>query len=72
MPTSENLKRPVLEINYKCISCDNCVLICPENAVHVTKGDYFIEQWACTLCGFCLQVCPVDSIQLISYKEQEA
>lgn len=63
--------KPALEINHKCISCDNCALICPENAIHQVKNEYFIEKWSCTLCGFCLQVCPVDSIQKVIVDDYE-
>lgn len=57
---------PYLEVNTLCISCDNCKLICPENAVLKNGMDYVIETWSCTLCNACLEVCPVDCIKLIT------
>lgn len=57
---------PYLEINSLCISCDNCKLICPENAVLKNGLQYIIETWSCTLCNACVEVCPVDSIKLIN------
>ncbi len=56
---------PVLEINNRCISCDNCRLICPENSIMITNKKYFIETWSCTLCNLCVLICPVDCIKLI-------
>jgi Pyruvate/2-oxoacid:ferredoxin oxidoreductase delta subunit len=60
---------PVLEINERCISCDACRIICPEDAVLKYKDNYAIETWSCTLCSICIEVCPVDCIKLI---EEEA
>lgn len=56
---------PYLEINSLCISCDNCRLICPENAILKSQQVYSIETWACTLCEACIEVCPVDCIKMI-------
>lgn len=57
---------PYLEINSLCISCDNCRLICPENAVLKNGDQHVIDTWTCTLCYACVQVCPVDCIKMIS------
>lgn len=56
---------PYLEINGLCVSCDYCRLICPEKAILMSPGKYFIETWACTLCGLCTEVCPVDCIKMV-------
>ncbi|MBT3584969.1 MAG: 4Fe-4S binding protein [Halobacteriovoraceae bacterium] len=61
---------PILEINSTCIACDNCLYICPENAVLKNKNQYAIETWSCTLCNFCVEVCPVDCIKLIEKSEK--
>ena len=53
-----------LEITSICVTCDDCRLVCPENAVIANGQDYFIDQWSCTLCGLCQEVCPVDCIKL--------
>nr|BDT30257.1 4Fe-4S binding protein [Bacteriovorax sp. HI3] len=57
---------PYLEINTLCISCDNCNLICPENAILKNGTQYIVETWSCTLCNACVEVCPVDCIKLIN------
>lgn len=56
---------PYLNINSLCISCDNCRLICPENAVLKDGKQFVIDSWKCTLCHACIQVCPVDCIKII-------
>lgn len=60
---------PTLEINIRCISCDNCRLICPENAILTNGKTYSIDTWSCTLCGLCTEVCPTDAIDLIGLPE---
>lgn len=54
-----------LEINDLCISCDNCRLICPDEAILKIKNSYVIETWSCTLCSLCISLCPVDCIKII-------
>ncbi|MCB9060603.1 MAG: 4Fe-4S binding protein [Halobacteriovoraceae bacterium] len=57
---------PHLEINDRCISCDACRLLCPDNAILKIKENYLIEEWACTLCSICIHICPVNCIKLIN------
>ena len=54
---------PSLEITNRCISCDYCRLLCPENAILKIDQEYNVEVQACTLCGICIEVCPVDCIK---------
>lgn len=56
---------PKLEIGSLCIECDNCRLICPENAVLKMQTQYVIEPWACTFCNLCIEACPVDCIKVV-------
>lgn len=56
---------PKLEISQRCISCDNCKLVCPENSIFSDSGQYIIEQSTCILCHICIEVCPVDCIKLV-------
>ena len=53
----------ILEINSRCISCDLCKEICPQNAIISSYQSYFIESSSCTLCQYCIELCPVDSIK---------
>lgn len=50
--------------NKKCIQCDKCIKACRFNAIHVTKGNYFINQVDCEGCGYCYQVCPTGAISM--------
>ncbi len=53
----------ILEISSICIACDNCKMVCPENAVISNGAEYLIDTWSCTICGLCIEVCPVDCIK---------
>ena len=59
-----------LEITNRCIDCDICKQLCPENAVIKSFDRYTIEAWACTLCGVCVEACPVECIKLIKTSYQ--
>ena len=56
---------PILDIGSRCISCDNCTQICPENAIFIKNNEYSIDNRSCTLCQLCLEVCPIDCIRLL-------
>ncbi len=57
---------PYLSIGSSCIACDNCVPICPEDAIVSNLQEYTVDSWTCTLCQLCIEVCPVDCIKVIT------
>lgn len=57
------MNQVTLEISSICVSCDDCRLICPENAVISDGKLYSVDPWSCTLCGLCIEVCPVECIK---------
>lgn len=58
------MEYPSLKITQRCIDCDNCLIVCPEECIIRTPRGLVIEEWSCTLCGVCVNVCPVNAIQL--------
>ncbi len=48
----------------KCISCQDCITLCPSIFVPEGDGIRIVEQEHCTLCGHCLAACPVDAINI--------
>jgi NADPH-dependent glutamate synthase beta subunit-like oxidoreductase/Pyruvate/2-oxoacid:ferredoxin oxidoreductase delta subunit len=54
-----------------CFECDNCIIYCPQDAVHrvkrdmVTVGRYVDTDYAkCIGCHICMDVCPTGYIQM--------
>ncbi len=49
----------------KCIHCDQCIAVCPLNAVHLTNGTLSIDRSLCNNCGKCVLVCYSEAIKLL-------
>lgn len=60
-----------LEVQEKCIQCDNCRVVCPDNAVIQFQDSYAIDPWSCSLCMICVEVCPVDVIKLTEISTED-
>lgn len=45
-----------------CIDCDQCVKVCPYEAIHTENFLATIDQDKCTSCGLCVDACPTDCI----------
>jgi len=37
-----------------CIACEACSAVCPNNAINMLMGDYYIDEEKCTQCGTCV------------------
>ena len=50
-----------------CFSCDNCVAVCPDDAVHNIgmPGTYEIDLDYCKGCGICVAECPCGAIEML-------
>jgi Pyruvate/2-oxoacid:ferredoxin oxidoreductase delta subunit len=48
-----------------CISCDNCVLYCPDLAVKREADGYLVLTDYCKGCGVCVRECPTGSMEMI-------
>lgn len=49
----------------RCVSCLNCVRVCPVNVPVVSKmGEVNIDPVACQACGVCALECPVQAIEI--------
>ena len=45
-----------------CISCELCVRVCEDDALHMENGIPVRDLDRCTFCGDCIKVCPVDAM----------
>jgi len=68
---------PEAEIAFwdkRCISCGDCVEICPERAITHTqtgeRGSVIVDRTLCTGCGLCAECCPTNALELVG-KEYE-
>jgi len=48
----------------ECVGCENCVPVCPVEAISMQDGKAVIDQDTCTECESCVPVCPVDAIKV--------
>jgi len=54
-----------------CTECDNCMVFCPDNAIHVSADGfgYDIDYDHCKGCGVCVQECPRGSMEMVPEAE---
>ena len=70
---------PVID-KEKCIQCWQCIKVCPDRAISVSKETKKPSIWhgRCTFCGECAEVCPTRAItmtkdfELATYDIQQA
>ena len=48
-----------------CVSCDNCVVVCPDLAVERVDGGYRVLDDYCKGCGLCVKECPTGSMDMV-------
>lgn len=48
-----------------CISCDNCVVVCPDLAVRRVGDGYEVLAEYCKGCGLCVRECPTGSMTMV-------
>jgi electron transport complex protein RnfB len=68
LPTCQAMHETVLtdrQCHYGCLGLGDCVPVCPEKAIVISKGVARIEKELCTGCGICVESCPAGSIGLI-------
>ncbi len=45
-----------------CTGCEECVEVCPENAISMDEGKPVINEIMCSGCGACIPACPEDAL----------
>ena len=46
----------------ECVGCENCVPVCPVEAITMKDGKAIIDLDTCTECGTCVAECPTEAI----------
>ena len=44
-------------LSYKCVGCEDCIDICPTDAITIKRGKAVIDPEECTGCGQCVYMC---------------
>ena len=63
-PESQSPKVQKLYTESKCIGAQECVKMCPEDALTLTPKGIVTDYETCTLCGICADVCPTKAIEM--------
>ena len=59
------LKAKLIFKHKKCVSCGDCVRICPAKIIYMNDENYpYYEREKCISCFCCHEVCPVDAIEI--------
>lgn len=54
---------PVID-REKCDGCEDCMEVCPPEAITIVDGKAQISDVLCEECGVCVPECPTESISL--------
>jgi pyruvate formate lyase activating enzyme len=63
-PESQSVAAQKLYTEKNCIGAQECIAICPENALELTPKGIVTDFNACTLCGLCAEVCPTKAMEM--------
>ena len=56
--------KPKIE-HQKCILCQNCMRVCPEDAISVTNKKIEIDLEKCVGCAECITMCPTNALRIL-------
>ncbi|MCD6354809.1 MAG: glycyl-radical enzyme activating protein [Prolixibacteraceae bacterium] len=63
-PESQSPAVQKLYTESKCIGAQDCIKVCPENALTLTPKGIVTDYNACTLCGLCAEACPTKAMEM--------
>ncbi len=63
-PESQSVAAQKLYTEKNCIGAQECITVCPENALELTPKGIVTDFNACTLCGKCADVCPTKAMEM--------
>jgi pyruvate formate lyase activating enzyme len=63
-PESQSPKVQKLYTASKCIGAQDCIEVCPENALTLTPNGIVTDYEKCTLCGKCAEACPTKAMEM--------
>ena len=63
-PESQSPEVQKLYTASKCIGAQECIEVCPEDALTLTPDGIITDFNTCTLCGKCAEACPTKAIEM--------
>ena len=63
-PESQSPEVQKLYTASKCIGAQDCIEVCPEDALTLTPQGIITDGEKCTLCGLCAEACPTKAIEM--------
>lgn len=63
-PESQSPQVQKLYTESKCIGAQDCIEVCPENALTLTQAGIVTDSEKCTLCGLCAEACPTKAMEM--------
>lgn len=63
-PESQSPEVQKLYTASKCIGAQDCIEVCPNNALTLTSEGIVTDTEACNLCGKCAEACPSKAIEM--------
>jgi len=64
-PEGQSYQKELRQIKTNCIGCNECIKICPVNAIDVQKN---INRKICISCGKCAKVCFAGALEIVGYE----
>ena len=65
-PESQRLKPQILFESERCIRCNACITICPNDAIiAIADGLRQVRVELCNFCGLCMKVCYAGALEQI-------
>lgn len=65
-PETQSPNRELLFYPERCLSCNNCVQACPEDAISVSANENrTINRSRCTVCGKCVEACYAEALRVV-------
>ena len=64
-PEGQTLTPELMYRRKKCIRCDECVRMCPNQALSFTKKRLSVNRKTCHLCGVCAAKCPSNALEIV-------
>lgn len=63
-PETQNTEQDIMYQKWKCIQCNLCVGICPNNGLKLCEDGLDIEKTLCIHCGACGNICSTGAISI--------